>query len=48
MEGITSKYYADCKPQASSPTSYDTDVSRRFWEVSQELTEAKVPASLRA
>ena len=43
--GISSKYYADCKPQASNKESYDVDVARRLWEVSQELTgaEAAVP-----
>ena len=45
VQGVSSKYYADCKPQASSKASYDQDVARRLWEVSQELTgaEAAVP-----
>ena len=40
VEGISSKYYSDCKPQSSSKASYDADVARRLWEVSQEITDA--------
>lgn len=47
VEGLSSKYWVDCKPQASSKASYDTEVARRLWEVSEELTsaEAKVSAA---
>ena len=40
VEGVSSKYYSDCKPQTSSKPSYDTETARRLWEVSQELTDA--------
>lgn len=40
VEGVSSKYYSDCKPQTSSKPSYDMDTARRLWEVSQELTDA--------
>lgn len=40
VEGISSKYYSDCKPKTSSKVSYDADVARRLWEVSQEMTDA--------
>ena len=48
VEGVSSKYWVDCKPQATNKASYDTDVARKLWEVSQELTGApeggEVPA----
>ena len=40
VEGISSKYYSDCKPQSSSKVSYDADVAKRLWEISQEVTDA--------
>ncbi|EIE22630.1 NAD(P)-binding protein [Coccomyxa subellipsoidea C-169] len=40
VEGVSSKYWVDCQPKASSKASYDTDVARKLWEVSQELTAA--------
>ncbi|CAL8470625.1 g10167 [Coccomyxa elongata] len=40
VEGISSKYWVNCKPVASSKASYDTDVARKLWEVSEELTGA--------
>ena len=46
MEGVSSKYYADCRPLASSKASYDAGVARRLWEVSQELTGAEVDAAV--
>ena len=46
VQGVSAKYYVDCRPQASSRASYDQDAARRLWEVSQELTgaEAAVPS----
>ena len=44
VEGVSSKYYADCRPLASSKASYDADVAKRLWEVSQELTGAEADA----
>ena len=40
VEGINSKYYSDCKPKSSSRASYDADVARRLWEISQDITDA--------
>lgn len=42
VEGVSSKYWVDCKPKASNKASYDTDVARKLWEVSQELTGAPI------
>lgn len=38
VEGISSKYYDNCKPISSNAVSYDPDVARRLWEASAELT----------
>jgi NAD(P)-dependent dehydrogenase (short-subunit alcohol dehydrogenase family) len=38
VEGITGKYFADCKIVKSSPESYDKATSERLWQVSLELT----------
>jgi hypothetical protein len=38
VEGVTGKYFAECRPVASHPSSYDVDVAKRLWEVSLELT----------
>jgi len=45
VEGLTSRYFSDCKPVPSSPVSYDPDVARRLWEMSMELTESPAPVS---
>jgi retinol dehydrogenase-14 len=42
VEGVTAKYWADCKPRTSSKASYDVDTARRLWDVSQELTGAEI------
>jgi NAD(P)-dependent dehydrogenase (short-subunit alcohol dehydrogenase family) len=38
VEGISGKYFVDCKPALSSSESYDTAVARRLWEVSTRMT----------
>jgi NAD(P)-dependent dehydrogenase (short-subunit alcohol dehydrogenase family) len=38
VEGVTGKYFADCKPMHSSPNSYDLASAKRLWEVSAQLT----------
>ena len=50
VEGLSSKYFVDCKAQTSSQESYDTDVARRLWDVSAELTgvQAKIPEAVTA
>lgn len=46
VEGVSGKYFVDCRPVASQANSYDTAVAKRLWEVSSELTgvSAEVPA----
>jgi NAD(P)-dependent dehydrogenase (short-subunit alcohol dehydrogenase family) len=38
VEGVTGKYYVDCKPAQSSAESYDTAIARRLWDISAEMT----------
>lgn len=46
VEGISGKYFDKCRPISSTPLSYDLDVAVKLWEVSQELTAAKVTAAV--
>lgn len=38
VEGVTGKYFAQCKLRASSPASYDEAAQNRLWLVSAEMT----------
>jgi NAD(P)-dependent dehydrogenase (short-subunit alcohol dehydrogenase family) len=38
VEGVTGKYFVDCKPVQSSPLSYDRSLAEKLWQVSLELT----------
>ncbi len=38
VEGVTGKYYADCKEKISNRESYDLDAANRLWEVSAQMT----------
>jgi NAD(P)-dependent dehydrogenase (short-subunit alcohol dehydrogenase family) len=38
VEGVTGKYYVNCKEKNSNRESYDLDVARRLWEVSAQMT----------
>ncbi len=38
VEGLTSKYWSDCKAVPSNAASYDTDAAARLWQISEELT----------
>ncbi len=38
VEGVTGKYFYDCKPIQSSARSYDQATARRLWQVSAQLT----------
>ena len=37
VEGITGRYYADCKPKTSSKASYDATAAARLWQASTDL-----------
>jgi NAD(P)-dependent dehydrogenase (short-subunit alcohol dehydrogenase family) len=38
VEGLSGKYFVDCKAVESSPTSYDLALAQKLWQVSLELT----------
>jgi len=38
VEGITGKYFANCKEKSSNTESYDLNVARRLWDVSAQMT----------
>jgi retinol dehydrogenase 14 len=38
VEGVSGKYFDKKKPRKSSKESYDLEVARRLWEVSEKLT----------
>ena len=38
VEGVSGRYFENCRPARSSPASYDEDLARRLWEVSERLT----------
>jgi hypothetical protein len=38
VEGLSGKYFVDCKVVDSSPISHDQAVAERLWQVSMELT----------
>jgi NAD(P)-dependent dehydrogenase (short-subunit alcohol dehydrogenase family) len=41
VEGVTGKYFVDCKPVRSDPVSYDQTIAGRLWEISAEMTGLK-------
>lgn len=44
VEGVTGKYFAAKKVMRSNPVSYDEAAQEKLWQVSEELTRAKVAA----
>ncbi len=37
VEGVSGKYFADCKAVESDPASYDREVAEKLWQLSLEL-----------
>ncbi|HET9476103.1 MAG TPA: SDR family oxidoreductase [Dehalococcoidia bacterium] len=37
LEGVTGKYFVDCREKPSSPASYDEEAQRRLWEISEQM-----------
>ena len=37
VENVSGRYFVKCKPEASSPDSYDEALARRLWEKSSQL-----------
>jgi len=42
VEGVTGKYFSDCREVRSSNESYDDAIAQRLWEVSAELTKLQI------
>jgi NAD(P)-dependent dehydrogenase (short-subunit alcohol dehydrogenase family) len=38
VEGVTGKYYSNCKEKTSNRESYDLSIARRLWDVSAQMT----------
>lgn len=38
VEGVSGKYFVDCRPRRSSPASYDEASAKRLWEISERMT----------
>ena len=38
VEGVTGKYFVMREPAESSPVSYDQEIARKLWEISENLT----------
>ncbi len=38
VEGVTGKFFVECRAVSSSALSYDTELSARLWELSERLT----------
>jgi retinol dehydrogenase-14 len=44
VEGVTGRYFASGRARRSSRRSHDTELARRLWQVSEELTGLRQPA----
>jgi NAD(P)-dependent dehydrogenase (short-subunit alcohol dehydrogenase family) len=40
VEGVTGKYFFNCKEKRSSRESYDPKVANKLWELSERMTES--------
>ena len=43
VEGVTGKYFVDCRPVPSNGMSYDDELAARLWDMSASLTDAGDP-----
>ena len=44
VEGVTGKYFMDCRETPSSPASYDEEAQRKLWEISEDFCGLKAGA----
>jgi len=44
VEGVTGRYFTRRQDKQSSRRSYETELARRLWRVSEELTGLRQPA----
>jgi len=40
VDGVSGRYFVDCREAPSSPASYDESLARRLWDVSTRMTGA--------
>ena len=45
VEGVTGKYFVNCRPVRSSSISYDPELAARLWDMSEALTVAGDPSA---
>ncbi len=43
VEGVTGRYFVDCRPTSSSGISYDAELAGRLWDMSASLTAGGDP-----
>ena len=43
VEGVTGRYFVDCRPAPSASISYDAELAARLWDMSASLTAAGDP-----
>jgi len=43
LEGVTGRYFANCRETRSSPASHDRDAAQRLWDLSANLTGLDEP-----
>lgn len=48
VEGVSGKYFAECKEAKSNEASYDAEAARKLFDLSVELTKAPSMAGARA
>lgn len=46
VEGVSGKYFDNCRPISSTPASYDTEVAKKLYEVSLELVSQTAAATV--
>lgn len=46
IQGLSAKYWENCDIKQSSGESYEREVGKRLWEVSEELIAAKAAARI--
>jgi hypothetical protein len=44
VANVTGKYWDNCKAIQSDPNTYDAEVAKKLWEVSEELVLEKLKA----
>ncbi len=46
VEGVTGRYYSNCREKTSNRQSYDQNIARRLWNVSAQMTGINPQASV--